>query len=189
MYRIRFEGGVSSDEQAAIAEWVPKTLDTVIGQGVGVGDHLLTRWFGASATGAGTNASDCLAKRQKMSDYVLRQCQVITFVKKLYGKKVDKAEVVEGDLAQVMRSCFGNDPDGFVPSGVRIYVLGNGLIEQDAHERFNTITHELSHRVIDTTDWVYGKQESLDLATTKPAKAADCAENWGYFYQELLESL
>jgi hypothetical protein len=194
VYRIRYEGGITAGEQQAIEEWVPKMLDTVVRAALSVGDGVITRWFGATAGPGGGTYADFDGKRKKMSDYVLNRCQVISFVKKTYGKKVDTAEVVQGDLAQVMRSCFGTDPDSFTPSGVRIYVLGSGLINQDSHERFNTITHELSHRVIGTTDAplgssVYGKQNALTLATSSSAGAVKCAENWGYFYQEVLERL
>ncbi|HXT79206.1 MAG TPA: M35 family metallo-endopeptidase [Acetobacteraceae bacterium] len=194
MYRIRYEGGVNSAEQQAIEQWVPKMLDTVVKAALSVGDGVITRWFGDDARPSGAAYGDFDGKRKKMSDYVLNRCQVITFVKKVYGKKVDGAEVEQGDFAQVIRSCFGADPSGFTPSGVRIYVLGSGLINQDAHERFNTITHELSHRVIGTTDapggkMVYGKRKALSLATKSSAEAVICAENWGYFYQEVLERM
>ena len=185
MYRIRYEGGISSNEKQAIEDWVPATLNKTMRESMSVGDGLISRWFGNAAIGSKAFND----KREKMKDYVLNRCQVMTFVKKLYGKKVDAAEVEEGDFAQVIRSCFGNDPTGFVPSGVRIYVLGTGMIDQDSHERFNTITHELTHRVIGTTDWVYGKKSSLKLAQKNSAKALDCAENWGYFYQELMERI
>lgn len=192
VYRIRYEGGVSSGEQQAIEQWVPKKLNEVIKAGLNVGNALITRWFGVDAKPGGSKHADFDAKRKKMDDYVNRQCQVITFVKKPYGAKVDKAEVEDGDLAQVIRSCFKEDPSGFVPSGVRVYLLGTGLIDQDENERFNTISHELSHRVIGTTDapagkLVYGKNSALRLAQKPSSPAVNCAENWGYFYQEILE--
>lgn len=184
MYTIRYEGGIGDAEKAAITEWVPTQLGKVVAQGVGVGDHLLTRWFGTSGS---TKAST--EKRVKMNDYINRQCQVITFVKKLKGAKVDSALVEDGDLAQVIRSCFSTDPSGFVPSGIRIYLLTGGFVNQDRNERFNTITHEISHRVLGTVDYVYGDKKALRLARNEPEKALNCAENWGYFYQELMQSL
>lgn len=194
MYQIRYEGGVSSGEQQAIEAWVPKKVNEVLKAALTVGDALTIRWFGADAARGGTKFADFDAKRKKMDEYVNRKCTVISFVKKPYGAKVDSAVVEMGDFAQVMRNCFKGDPSGFVPSGVRLYLLGSGLINQSENERFNTITHELSHRVIGTTDWIdgksiYGKNSAVNLAKKPDSKALECAENWGYFYMELMELL
>ena len=192
MYRIRYEGGVFSAERGAIEAWVPARLNAVVRAGLSVGNALIRRWFGVRAVPGGAVYDDFDAKRRKMNDYLNSQCQVLSFVKKPYGKRVDGAVVEQGDLAQVMRSCFRTDPSGFVPSGIRIYLLGRGLIQQSENERFNTIAHEISHRVIGTTDAprgtaVYGRNNALALANLYSADAVRCAENWGYFYQEVME--
>ena len=194
MYRIRYEGGVFSAERTAIEAWVPAKLNEVARAGLNVGNALIRRWFGADAVPGGTCYAAFDTKRKKMSEYLNQQCQVLSFVKKPYGKKVDSAVVEQGDLAQVMRSCFRTDPSGFVPSGIRIYLLGRGLIKQGENERFNTIAHEISHRVIGTTDrcfgmMIYGRTKALALASVDSATAITCAENWGYFYQEVMERL
>lgn len=194
MYRVRFEGSISQAEKDAIMRWVPGKVNEVISKGVTVGDALLARWFGNDAIPAGTGGKSCKEKREKLSDYMNNRCQVISFVKKIVGQTVDSAKVETHDLAQVMRSCFGHGKDDFVPSGVRVYVLGQGLINQTVNEQFNTIVHELSHRVVGTTDFIggrsiYGRSAALQLARENSAGAVDCAENWGYFYQELMENL
>jgi hypothetical protein len=188
MYQIRFEGGVGAAEQAAITAVVPERLNKVIKDAVSVGDQLIDRWFGSAAR-TGTTAKAFDEKRRKMDDYLNRRCSVLTFVKKPYDATVDEAKVVQGDFAQVIRSCFRDDPGGFVPSGLRIYVLGTGMIDQKPDEMFNTIAHEVTHRVMGTTDFVYGINPALRLARTQPEKAVNCAENWGYFYMELKQRI
>jgi hypothetical protein len=188
MYRIRFEGGLSTDEQAAINAIVPDRLNRAVAYGMNVGDALIIRWFGAAAASGGETSAAFQAARKKMDDYVNRKCRVLSFVKKPYNATVDSALVEQGDLAQVMRSCF-HGQDGFVPSGLRIYVLGSGLINQDADEQFNTVAHEISHRVLGSVDYVYGMKKALKLATNDSATAINCAENWGYFYMEVMKRM
>ncbi len=192
MYTVRFEGA-SEAEKNAINRWVPDRLNEVVRIALGIGDSLISRWFGNAAI-RGANRAEFHAKRTKMHDYLLNQCQVLSFVKKPVGAKVDEALVEEGDFAQVIRSCFKGDPSGFVPSGIRVYLLGGGVIGQGKEERFNTVAHELSHRIIGTTDrpdpagrTVYGKKNALRLAKISTPFALNCAENWGYFYQEVME--
>ncbi len=189
MYRLRYEGGVFSKERSAIEACVPERMNKVVKAAENVGNALIQRWFGSKACPGGTRYAAFNAKRKAMSAYLNNQCQVLTFVKAIYGHRVDSAVVEKGDYAQVMRSCFtkegGEAVPGFVPSGLRIYLLGTGFVDLDEQERFNTIAHEISHRVLDTTDYWYGKNKSLARAVSNSSKCVDCAENWGYFYQEV----
>ena len=189
MYRLRYEGGVFSREQAAITAIVPARLNRVVRAADNVGNALIRRWFGSKACPGGSRHAEFDAKRKAMSAYLNNQCQVLTFVKKIYGVKVDNAVVEKGDYAQVMSACWPKASrtgvPRFVPSGLRIYLLGTGFINLDEDERFNTIAHEITHRVLDTTDYWYGKNKSLAKAVLNSSRCLDCAENWGYFYQEL----
>jgi hypothetical protein len=85
-----------------------------------------------------------------------------------------------------MTSCFSGDANGFIPSGIRIYVLGTGMIDQTPDEMFNT---KISHRVLGTEDFVYSDNRALKLAKSSSNRALGCAENWGYFYVEMLQRL
>lgn len=192
MYSIKFEGGVMSNEQSALDDILPKKLNKVVKSAESVGNALIQRWFGSYALPEGRSHGAFDLRRKKMTKYLNEQCQHITFVKKTYGRKVDSAEVEVGDFAQVISSCFPHDGNGipeFAPSGLRVYILGTGFIEQDESERFNTVAHEISHRVLGTTDYWYGKRRSLRRAASNHADVIDCAENWGYFYQEVMENL
>lgn len=191
MYTIDFEAGIMSNEKDALNDILPTKLNKVVKAGESASNALIQRWFGTNALPEGSKHKDFDLRRKKMTQYLTSQCQKIIFVKKTYGRIVDSAEVEQGDFAQVISTCFPNDSDGvpeFVPSGLRVYVLGTGFIDQDENERFNTVAHEISHRVLGTTDYWYGKQDSLDKATANHANVIDCAENWGYFYQELMEN-
>jgi len=191
MYRLRYEGGIFSREREAIEACVPARLNKVVKAGKNVGNALISRWFGSRACPGGTRYDEFDTKRKAMSAYLNNQCQVLTFVKKVYGQIVDSAEVEKGDYAQVMSKCFPKESaggiPGFVPSGLRLYLLGTGFINLDEGERFNTLAHEISHRVLDTTDYWYGKAKSLAKAASNSSRCLRCAENWGYFYQEVDE--
>lgn len=137
-----------------------------------------------------------------MSDYISKKCTSLTFVNKRIGDIVDKVPCEHGDIAQVIRGAFISYPmqDGrsklteanrFVPSGLRLYVfpgfMPRRLASAQAFEfQFNTVLHEISHRVIATMDHWYGEQDSLDAATRNDQDVVDCAENWGFFYADLL---
>jgi hypothetical protein len=51
--------------------------------------------------------------------------------------------------------------------------------------RAGTIIHELSHEEMYTDDHVYGKAKALNLAENKPDEAAENADNWEYFAEDI----
>lgn len=189
MYTIGFEG-VSDASKQAIAAICPQ-MNTVVAKAAdGAGGKLRTKWFGL----VGSKPA-MFKKLLAMDQYLNTRCVRLTFVQKALGQKVDCATVEAGDFAQVIR--VPTDPgtgERFVPSGARVFILPN-FSGQSASEKFNTVCHELSHRVLATTDFpggvcCYGRNDALALAAgPKSNLAVTCAENWGYFFMELMESL
>lgn len=181
---IRYEGITSSEKaklQAALAR-----LDRVLQASLSVGNNRIVPWFGNdAASGAGFKAFD--DRRKKLADYVKNKCRLLTFVKKIVGEWVDCAEVEQGDLAQVIRSSFkdgGFKKDAFVPSGVRIFVLPS-FNNTGPRRNFHTLTHELTHRVLLTTDWWYGEENCKNKASQGDPKCIDTAACWGWFYADV----
>jgi hypothetical protein len=190
MYAIGFEG-VGGASQSAINAICPQ-MNAVVKQAADrAGGELRTRWFGSH----NANNPSLFKKLLAMDRYLNQRCVRLTFVAKAVGQKVDCATVEDDDFAQMMR--LPTDPvtgERFVPSGARVYLLPS-FADQSASEKFNTVCHELSHRVLATTDFpggeeIYGRDDALGLAG-RPGDdlAVTCAENWGYFYMELMEQL
>jgi hypothetical protein len=181
---IRWEG-VTSDEQGKM-EVALASLNKVLQFSLTVGDNRILPWFGSSALKGGPNYKAFDARRNKMAKYVKDQCTLLTFVKKIAGLTVDCAEVESGDIAQVIRSSFGNtfDEGAFVPSGLRVFLLPSfALVPPRRH--FHTLTHELTHRVLLTTDWWYGEANCQQKAKVNDPKCLDTAANWGWFYADV----
>lgn len=200
MLTLRFEG-TSAQQQAAIEASAAKMV-AVAAFATTLGDARITHWFGDAALSGGANFADCDARRKKMSGYLGKQCSSLTFVNKVIGDIVDNAPCEHGDIAQVINGAFKTktvlgqrsrltEADGFVPSGLRIFMHPGFMTRSSGAARpfdnqFNTLMHEISHRVIATTDHWYGEGSALDAAQHNNALAVDCAENWGYFYADLL---
>ncbi len=200
MFTLRFEG-TSAQQQAAIEASAAKMV-AVAAFATTVGDARISRWFGDAALSGGARYADFDARRNKMSEYLGQQCTSLTFVNKVIGDVIDKAKCEHGDIAQVIGGAFKTksvagqraqltEPDGFVPSGLRIFVHPGFMTRSSGAARpfdnqFNTLMHEISHRVIATTDHWYGEGSSLDAAQRNNALVVDCAENWGFFYADLL---
>lgn len=52
--------------------------------------------------------------------------------------------------------------------------------------KIGTLIHEASHGIVKrTTDYAYGKSNCLSLARRSPSKAANNADNYQYYYEEL----
>lgn len=178
MYQVTFENA-TSDIEASINQVVP-IMNTVVDYAAKwrFGSYLRARWF--------KNLSDSLRMRQKleqMNSYLNKRCTRLTFVVKPLNHRVDRALVEAGDLAQVIRT-------DYVSSGARIFILPS-FQQQPLDEKLNTVCHELSHRVLGTTDWIgntsiYGESAALALSGDDSIR---CAENWGYFYMELAKEM
>jgi len=193
MYNIFFEG-LSDDEKATIRSIVPRQLNEVIAAALSVGDGVISRWFGSSALPGGQRYNEFDLKRKTMNTYLTTKCTRLTYVKKRVGQYVDNCQVERGDLGQVIRSAFDDQDAGavpaFVPSGIRVYVLGDTLLTGvPPRRRFHTMAHEITHRVIQTVDHWYGEQNCLDKAVANSARCLRCAANWGWFYTEVMERL
>jgi hypothetical protein len=52
MYGIRFEGA-SAAEKRAIEKWVPTVLNNTVTTAMGIGESLISRWFGDAAIKGG----------------------------------------------------------------------------------------------------------------------------------------
>lgn len=174
MYEIKFEGA-SSLVQAAVNESVP-IMNTVVDYAASgkFGSAIRIRWFMADSV-------ELFRRLKAMKSYLHDRCTRLTFVVKALNHRVDQAVVMKGDFAQVIGS-------NFVSSGTRIFILPS-FPNQTPDEKLNTICHELSHRVLDTTDYpngvsVYG---STDARALDANSAIICAENWGYFYMEMAQ--
>jgi len=178
MYNVRFENS-TANIQAAVNQVVP-VMNTVVSYAAKAqfGSQLRAKWFkGAS------NSQDLIKKLKSMDTYLNKICTVLTFVVKAVDHRVDGAQVESGDFAQVM-----NAP--IVSSGTRIYILPS-FAGQDPKEKVNTVCHELSHRVLGTTDRpagspVYGHDNALNL---RGDLSVNCAENFGYFYMDLAQEM
>jgi hypothetical protein len=78
-------------------------------------------------------------------------------------------------------------------SKIRFIIFSDNFLKQDSLAQFNIIAHELSHEVLGTTDYpngqdkdeIYGEIKAEDLAQKNSAAALKCAENWGYFYEDV----
>jgi hypothetical protein len=174
MYNVRYENA-PSNIQAAVKETLP-LMNTLVSYAAKAkfGSQLRAKWFKDSA-----NSQDLLKKLKDMDSYINKVCTVLTFVVKKVDHRVDGARVEATDFAQVMRA-------DVLPSGTRVYILPN-FAAQDPGEKLNTVCHELSHRVLKTTDapggaLVYGYNNALHLGG---GLSVNCAENFGYFYKEL----
>jgi hypothetical protein len=174
MFTVRFENA-GKLEQATASETIA-TVSAVISYAAKstFGRRQRGQWFKDQA-----NSQGLLDKLKAMDRYVNKQCTVLSFVVKTVGVQVDSAPVEATDMAQVMRAPL-------LSSGTRIYILPN-FCAQTHQERVNTVCHELSHRVIQTTDRpngvaVYGRGPALALAGVH---AVNCAEVFGYFYMDL----
>ncbi|WP_020483713.1 M35 family metallo-endopeptidase [Methylomonas sp. MK1] len=193
MYTLNFEG-LSEKEIAAIKVFVPKELNAVVTAANSVGEALIQRWFGSEATPGHSRYAEFDLKRKTMSTYLNNKCTRLTYVKKQVGQYVDSCEVENGDLAQVISSAFEDHPAGsvpdFVPSGLRVFILGDTLVEQvTPRRRFHTMAHEVTHRVISTSDHWYGEQNCLDKASKNSPKCLSCAANWGWFYADVRDAV
>ena len=141
---------------------------------MGRGAKLRNTWFKSEANSAGMKT-----RLKAMDDYLTKRCTLLTFVVKGVNHRVDEADVEQDDFAQVINT-------NYISSGTRIFILPS-FPTQAFDEQVNTVCHELSHRILQTTDWpsgnqCYGRAEAMALSGPD---AIICAENWGYFYMDL----
>jgi len=163
---------------------------------------LLKPWFGSLDNKA-------LERVVLIDKYLNEKCTQITFVKKEGGATVDDAKVMLNDYGQVIPQVEEHkDPKDLshVQSGLRIFILPYfwAVPKEKAHyERVNTVYHEISHKVLGTTDSCYGAEACKALATwtagsppsalkkyvekrgTSIGDQIYCADSYGYFMADL----
>jgi hypothetical protein len=135
---------------------------------------------------------------KNLDSYLNVKCQRITYRKLVAGKKCDNGEV-QGNLAgQVIPNIVmpGFDRADFrkeggnvhVQSGLRVFFGPLYWTVKDKYDkmlktveiyRFMTHFHELTHKILKTTDQVYELDNCKKIKNTE--KAVMCADSWAYF--------
>jgi len=203
MYRVHFEN-LSPEVEAAIRTLVPDQLNRVALHALGIGESLIGFCFGKDALPGQKYYDDFDTKRKKINEYLNQKCDLLTFK----GRNLNN--VPQGAYA-FMRFCCWQDNIGgatafrsaggagttlkaqsdFLPSGTRVHLFAANFAPLKVDSKFNTIAHEITHRVITTTDTpdgtnvVYGWPAARALRDKSSEAALRCAENWGYFYENV----
>jgi hypothetical protein len=140
-----------------------------------------------------------------LDQYLNSRCTGISFKVLQVGGRCDSDTVVASLAGQVVPTVMldGEDrpdfrkPSGYlkVPPGLRIF-LGPLYFSVNEHYdavlktvgiyRFMTLFHELSHKIIKTTDVEYELPNCLRIKDT--AEAVKCADSWGYFLTDYANS-
>lgn len=151
-----------------------------------------TTWF------ASESLSEVQSAIINLDQYLNHRCSRLTFKVLAVGNRCDNDEVEESLAGQVLPTVMlkGQDRPDFrrengylqVPSGLRIF-LGplyfsvrtnyDEMLSTVAIYRFMTLFHEMSHKIIKTTDQVYELPKCRAIKDTP--KAVMCADSWGYF--------
>jgi hypothetical protein len=134
---------------------------------------------------------------KNMDLYLNQRCERISFRVLKVGDRCDAADVEEGDAGQIITTVAaeGEDRQDFrgenghlmVPSGLRIFLLPYYFSPTKVDEirssaenfRFCTLCHELSHKIVDTVDVVYGLDSCRRIQFSP--EAARNADNWCFF--------
>lgn len=158
-------------------------------------------WFAANSLGEVQTALENLDK------YLNHRCTRITFKRLHVGMRCDSdvndpSDVVTRSLAgQVVPTVMlaGEDrpdfrkKDGYlkVPSGIKVF-LGplywsvrnnyDAILKTPAIYRWMTLAHELTHKVIKTTDKCYELSNCKNIKDSPDAVM--CADSWAYFLTE-----
>ena len=75
-------------------------------------------------------------------------------------------------------------PVAHVGSGMRIY-LSYKIFDMKDYDRVDVIYHELTHKILNTHDHSYNKDECKRFVREEPRKAIDNAANWGFFIRRI----
>lgn len=166
---------------------------------------LVRRWFGTSPLG------EVIQGIFVMNKYLSTYTNTITFVdarnqsEKLLGvvrqdpipHSTEKRDVYDvksvvpmgaGDYAYVKTlPCQGTkNQSAHVGSGMRIYIGERGFHPSKTDiDGGLTVYHEINHKLLGTKDWAYKPDPCRQLATSTPAKALNCPDNWAFFVQAL----
>ena len=191
---LRFEG-ITPGQMDEIKGYVGEIFSALFPGDLGLlgGDDHGRRWFGSYWTQAKVRA-DIMRK------YLETRCNSLTFVRKMNGAKCDNCLVENVDYGQVLPNVVVNSQgktgvqdftqvgaELHVPRGLRIYLSPMYFSDKSTLERRNTVFHEMSHKIINTSDDEYGWDDCLDLAKANSAAALTCADNYGYWLSEYCE--
>lgn len=144
---------------------------------------LLTKWFGVG------NHVGARKQLNAMNEYLTKKCTRLTFVGKPINHYVDGVTVDPGDYGQVIgniRTTTANFQKSVahVSSGLRIFIYSE-YFKAGRYERMNTIYHELTHKILGTSDYKYGHGSCQKFAIKYPGTVLKNADNYGYFMADL----
>jgi hypothetical protein len=203
--------GFSRDKIDALCNAYEKALEAaamaaeglrVVAAGrLGVATNMYVKWFGAV---------DPAAMPQMVHSasliVVAMKTRPITFVLRHHTLRLDyedpSAAPTRGTVGLGYAYAGAGDPSkGILPhhtgSGMRVY-LGPTVQERvlDDHYSTHTIYHELTHKVINTSDMgeapsgkivdVYGAKKCTNLATRRPEHARQLADCWSFYAMSFL---
>ena len=195
---IRGEGMIPGDMREIINNMV--RLVPAIHQ-LATNDSLGQRreWFAQQSLQEVKDSLDNLDK------YLNTRCERITFKRLHVGMRCDRSVVTRGLAGQVLPTVMleGEDrpdyrkPNAYfkVPSGLNIFIGPlyfsvrnnyDAILKTPAIYRFMTLAHELTHKILKTSDKVYELPNCKGIKDS--ADGVMCADSWGYFLTEYVES-
>jgi hypothetical protein len=196
-YQVRFDN-LGPQAINAIRIWVPDKLNKVAEVSLTARPGIAQYWFGDHLLPGSNLHLEFDRKRRQMNEFLNSYDPVsktITFA----GRNVPQGQGAPAMAAGFMRqSCFPSHGDQrFVPRGIRMHIFEQFFMTATSEDRFNIIAHELTHRILATTDKprgpntppVYGFDAARTLAQQDTSMALTCAENWGYFYENCMREL
>jgi hypothetical protein len=155
-------------------------------------------WF------AQQSLDEVAASLDNLDKYLNTRCTVLTFKRLHVGMRCDSDvndpnDVVTKHLAgQVIPTVMlkGEDRPDYrkpgaylkVPSGLKIFIGPlyfsvksnyDAILKTPALYRYMTLAHELTHKILKTSDKVYELRNCIRIKDTPDAVA--CADSWGYF--------
>ncbi|HZE96196.1 MAG TPA: M35 family metallo-endopeptidase [Planctomycetota bacterium] len=186
MFKVKGEG-LSPAETTAITN-ICSRVAAAAAQAANMKAGNRGKWFGTMA-----NSDVLLGNLRTMDKYLNKQCTQLTFVRKATGQIIDSVNAEDSDYGQVLPNVFSTTV-GFkqttkhVSSGLRIFAMNElirAIATNDIKEQLNYVYHEVSHKVLDTMDYKYGKPKCKALAINNPGRAVKNADNYGYFICEV----
>ena len=117
----------------------------------------------------------------------------VTFVRVYTGKGANNCAATKPPYgvwqdqtpAQIAKSAHAAQHSYVMTVGDHFYTATNSLDRTIKSAQFNTVCHEFSHLVGDTLDPVYGSVGARVLARDNPNQAIRCAENYGFYCEQL----
>jgi hypothetical protein len=186
--------GVSGDIRSSLMLLAPTVINATVRYGLSVGDRLISWAFGNAAL-QGKFRAEFDAKRKLLDDVLHNKLMALRFK----GIPLPAG----APPTAVMRAPIGVYKQGDAQLRLQIDVFENGMLGEVMADRnvFNrqaggsgvrtilTVIHELSHAILNTTDYPLGPNggsfygnDAAQLALQSTEAALKNAENWGMFY-------